>query len=281
MKLQSFTLRSLLRAYPWRIVLTLLLVVLDSALSLLFPLFMGYAVDALVASDYSGVVALAGLGLASLVIGTARRMLDTRAYSGIYRQVVPQLVEREKRRSSSISRITARVDLLREMVEFFEESMPEIVRSLIGVVGTVLILAPLSLPVTIACLISTVLVFLVYGIAGTRTMMLNRGYNDVVESQVDSIASADSSAIRHQVNAQARWSVRLSDFESVNYAIIWLFMIGLLVYSLLSVAASAASAGAILSVLIYVFQYTDGVVILPLYYQQLMRLREISVRLNE
>ncbi|MEM8859620.1 MAG: ABC transporter six-transmembrane domain-containing protein, partial [Chloroflexota bacterium] len=138
----SFTLRALLKRFRGKISLTMLLVILESATNLLFPLFMGFAINGLLENSFDGLIALAFLGLTSLVISAVRRIYDSRAYAKIYTQIASELVEKEQQQASSVSKISARTNLLTEIVEFLENSFPEIVNSLIATFGTLLIILP-------------------------------------------------------------------------------------------------------------------------------------------
>ena len=77
-----------------------------------------------------------------------------------------------------------------------------------------------------------------------------------------------------------RWNIRLSDLEAANFGIVWLFMVGLLVFSINSAADDNVDYGIIFAVVMYVFQFSESVTLLPFYYQQWLRLREISGRLT-
>ena len=79
-----------------------------------------------------------------------------------------------------------------------------------------------------------------------------------------------------------RWNIKLSDLETINFSIIWFFMIALLLFSIKSsVVGGIVEYGTIFSIIMYVFGYIENSLTLPLYYQQLVRLKEISERLNE
>jgi len=262
--------------------LTLFLVVAESALDLLFPLFIGYAINSLLDQSYVGVAALALLGLLALLIGSGRRFYDTRAYAGIYITLSSEMVEREHGRDSSISTISARASLLTEFVEFLENSMPAIITSIIGLVGILAIIFTLNLPVFWASVALFLLMAVVYLLSGKRNFRLNRGYNDELENQVSALSTQDMDIIGNHFNAVMRWNIKLSDLETLNYFVIWIGIIGLLVYAPIAVVGGGVTNyGLVFSILMYVFQYIESVVSLPFFIQQIIRLQEISGRLGE
>ncbi|MEM7117316.1 MAG: ABC transporter six-transmembrane domain-containing protein [Chloroflexota bacterium] len=276
------TLWQTVKRFKGKISLTMLLVVAESALDLLFPLFIGFAINGLLAQSYSGVLALGGLGLAALIVGSGRRFYDTRAYAAIYTTLSTEMVAREQDKESNISTISARASLLTEFVEFLENSMPGIITSIIGLVGILGIIFSLNIAIFVAALGLLLLMILVYVISGRWNFRYNKGYNDALEEQVDVLTTKDMGIIGTHFKTVMRWNIKLSDLETVNYAAIWLGIIGLLVYApIAAVASGVSNFGLVFSILMYVFQYVESVVTLPLFIQQLIRLQEISQRLGE
>ncbi len=279
---QSITLWGLFRRFKKKISLTLFLVVAESILDLLFPLFIGFAINSLLEQSYTGVVALGLLGVLALIVGSGRRFYDTRAYAGIYTTLSTEMVAREQEKEQSISTISARASLLTEFVEFLENSMPMIITSIIGLVGILAILSSLNLAVFAASLALLGLMIVVYLLSGKWNFRYNKAFNDTLENQVSALSTQDMGIIDKHFKTIMRWNIKLSDLETVNYFAIWLGIIGLLVYSPIAVIDSGiTNYGLVFSILMYVFQYIESVVTLPYYIQQLIRLQEISGRLNE
>lgn len=278
-----FSLTDIARRFPGRIALTLLLVVAEALLGILFPLFIGWAVNDLVDSSYTGLLWLGGLGLLSLFIGSARRFYDTRIYSHIYTDYATRMVSEGKRQQLSLSQLSARSGLLTELVEFFEHSVPEIVFSLIGVVGVLGIVLTLNAGVFVACLGLLFVMTTVYLVTGNRQYRFHGQYNQVMEQRVDALAHATPTGRRAHFMQLMRWNIKLSDMETLNFGVIWLAVIALLVAApVLTVSGADVTpeVGTLLAILIYVFDYSEKVVSLPYFVQQLIRLQEISDRLN-
>lgn len=255
--------------------------VIESLLDVFYPLFIGLAIDGLLQKQYTGVIQLAGLGLLSLLVGSVRRAYDTRVYAGIYSKIIPEMVANEQRMGSSISLISARSSLLTEFVKFLENSMPEIVRGVVSLVGTLVLIATLNWQVFFACLGILLLIVVVYSFSGKINFRLNKHYNNQLEKQVLALESRDMPQIHKHYQALMKWNIKLSDLENVNFVAIWLGVIALLVYTPISVINSGTSSyGEVSSIFMYVFGYVQDTVTFPLYIQQLIRLKEISSRLS-
>ena len=282
MSQDGISLRRLFRRFRFRIVLTWILVLGEAGLLLFFPLVMGVAIDDyLEDSSCTGLWQLALLGLASLVVGAARRFYDTRVYSGIYARIAPELVEKEKRQSSSTSVVSARAGLATELVEFFENSLPAILDSFVSLCGTLLIILFLNRNVFFACMASMILVALIYWATSGRTYRWNSGYNEQLERQVAVLEGGDRGAVKSHFKSIMKWNIRLSDLETTNFSLSWFLLMAVLVYAIVAIIEGGVTAhGRVLAILMYVFSYIESVVTLPLFYQHFVRLKEISHRLE-
>ena len=267
----------LLKRFAGRFALTMSLVVLEAAGWILFPLFIGRAIDSVLAGSTRGLYEFGALGIATMLIAIIRRLVDSREYAKIYVSLGEEMVGSDE--ESDTSTRTARLGMLREVVEFFENSLPALVNSLIGLAGTVLILWLLNVPVFLGCLVVAVATVTLYALTGRLTTRYNEGFNDQYERQVDAVHSGDPRRLREHLRAMMRWNIRLSDLEAANFGINWVFMTGLLVFAVAAAAEQTVEYGAVFAIVMYVFQFVESMLGIPLYYQQWLRLREISGRL--
>ena len=270
--------RALLRRFAGRFALTFSLVVLEAAGWTLFPLVIGRAIDSVLAGSTRGLYEFAGLGIAAMGIAILRRLVDSRAYARIYARLGEELVA--NRSETGTSTTTARLGMLREIVEFFENSLPGLITSVIGLAGTLIILAVLNRPVFLGCLAVIGATVVLYGLTGGLTTRYNQGLNDEHERQVDAVESGDPARVGLHLRDMMRWNIKLSDLEAANFGIVWLFMIALLVFSIATAAERTVEYGMVFAVVMYVFEFAESVALLPFYYQEWLRLREISGRLT-
>lgn len=270
---------ALLKRFAGRFALTLTLVVLEAAGWILFPLVIGRAIDSVLADSTRGLYEFAILGIVTMGIAVLRRLVDSRAYARIYVTLGEEMAESAA--DSSTSTRTARLGMLREIVEFFENSLPELINSVIGLAGTVLILAALNVPVFLGCLVVALATVVLYALTGGLTIRYNQGLNDEHERQVDAVDSGDPARLAKHLRAMMRWNIRLSDLEAANFGINWVFMIALLVFAVSAATTETTEYGAVFAIVMYVFQFVESMLMLPFFYQEWLRLREISGRLAE
>ena len=281
MNLQNISLKALLTRFWKKALVTWLLVLLEGLCLLLIPLVIGWAVDDLMQHKVVGIVQLGALCVGLLIIGAGRRFYDTRIYSGIFSKVSIELVTREKRRETSVSKISARTNLFTEFIEFLENSIPEIFNHFIGLVGTLCIIAFINIEVFMACLVGAAVTSMIYLLSQKKILNLNKGQNNEFERQVDIIASHKREIVKSHFRNLMTWNIKLSDLETINFSLTWVVLAAVLVCSIVVVASSASvTFGQVVSTVMYVFGFIESVIAFPLYYQQMIRLHEIANRLG-
>lgn len=277
----KYTLKSIFLANKGKIGITMSLVIIELVSNLLYPLFIGYAINDLLKSTYTGIIMLGGLSILTVLIGSIRRAYDSRAYSEIYTSVATSLVDEENKKGSDLSRISARISLINELVEFFENSFPEIINSFIGLLGVLLIIATINLKISLLCTTIIAVVILVYGITSKKNYDLNGEYNDELEKLVNKLETRDISITNRYFKKFMSINIELSDLETINYFIVTTISMVVFIFSIILIMSKAnITYGSVISLIMYVYEFIERIIILPLYYQYYVRLQEISYRLE-
>ena len=269
--------QSLLKRFAGRYALTLLLVVLESAGWVFFPLFIGRAIDSVLADSVRGLYELAVLGIVTMGIAVVRRLVDSRAYAGIYTTLGEEMVARDT--ESSTSTRTARLGtqgdrrVPGELAPGTDCQRGGAGRHRVDPVGA-------ELPIFIGCLIVTAATVTLYALTGNRITRYNEGLNNEHERRVDIVHSGNPARVARHLRRVMRWNIRLSDLEAANFGVNWLFMVALMVYSVGAAAEQTVEYGIVFAVVMYVFEFMESMMMLPFHYQQWLRLREISGRLE-
>lgn len=259
---------------------TFALLGLENLLQIIEPLLLGMAINALVEQDWTNFLILCALEAAILVTGVARRLYDTRVYTRIYASVGGDVVAREQARGAPMTKVSARANLVKEVVDFFEYDLPGALTALMAVFGSLAMILFLNGRVFLAACVAATATLIVFAIAGPRITRLNAGLNDELERQIDVFETRRASLRRSHFLKLARARVRLSDFESLNFGLTYLFLIAAILFGLYdSVARQDAAIGTVFAIMTYLVQFTNGVVTLPITYQQLLRTTEITKRI--
>ncbi len=265
--------------YNYRFLLTIGLILLEAGILILFPLFIGNAIDGAIHNESSGAVQLGVLGFSLLIIGAGRRMFDSRFYALVYQNMGIDIIRRLKDKDASIK--TARLDMIKELMEFLENSLPQLINNVIGLVGIIAILATLNLNVFYGSLVVTFIIFFIYWLGRKKTIRYNERTNNELERQVDVVSQNLENELSTHLKEMAKWNIKLSDLEVMNFSFSWMVAVVFLVVSIItSVGDGVVQYGALFALVMYVFQYIENVITLPLFYQNWLRLHEIFFRLK-
>lgn len=272
-------LRSIFAANRARLLLTYFLFNLENLLRLSQPFVLGLAINDLLHESSFGLLVFVGQHLTHLLISSLRQMYDTRVYSSIYTNLATKLVVNQRSREVGLSRVAARCSLSREFVEFFENHVPLLVKSVYSVVGALLMIAYydwLLVPVCLGLLLPGIVLNRIYS---RRTYELNRQLHDELEHEVDVIELNHESQVRQHYNSVASWRTKLSDCEALNFGTMEIFVLGVMVLALLRTCSSlTASPGDIFALFRYVLMLLMGIDGIPKLVHQFSRLRELTQR---
>ncbi|MEO1015045.1 MAG: ABC transporter six-transmembrane domain-containing protein [Pseudomonadota bacterium] len=273
---------AIFRRYWLSIIGTLGLIMLSAGLWLFQPYLLGLAIDGLVEDDWLGVAYLAALQVGVLIIGGARRYYDTRVYARIYRDIGAEAVSAAQAAGVEITRTAARANMLREVVNFFEFRVPSIIRASIDLVGSLVLLAFLSMNVFYASLGALGAILLSSVLFGGRLLRLNKGYNDQLEQEIDAYQANSRRQTDAHLSALAQWQIRRSDTQVWIFGLTSFVLMGVVLYALYdTVSVKEAAIGTVFAIISYVRRFQIATFEFPAAYQQIIRTLEITRRINE
>ncbi|MCP9798460.1 ABC transporter six-transmembrane domain-containing protein [Cyanobium sp. Lug-B] len=274
-------LSTLSRAERLSIAGTYSLTLLENLCMLAYPALTGWAVDGLLKGSYRGLSALIAVWLVHLVTAFVRQRFDTRVFMGLYARLAVLTVAEQKRLGHGTSIVSARVEMMRDMVGFFEADVPAMFSQVVTVLGSLVMLFTYDLQAGFIAMAVLLPTGLVNGWYWRRALRLHRGLNDQIEREIEDIEAARPLRLRRHFGRVRRWHVQLSDSESWTWTVTELATIVALVVLLIDFTRSASfSAGAIYAVLAYVFDYLQGLDSAPALVNNIARLRDIRARLG-
>lgn len=117
---------------------TILLV--EFTLFALMPWLLGKAVDQLILGDWDTFWFYIGCCSVGVLIGTGRRLLDTRAFTKIWTKAAVKTIQRLIARDVSSPKIMSRRDLVRRYADFYEFTIPQTVSAVIDIIVALVII---------------------------------------------------------------------------------------------------------------------------------------------
>ena len=272
----------LLRARRFAVAGTYALTLIENVCTLAYPALTGRAVDDLVKREFQGLVMLVGVWLLHLVIAFVRQRVDTRVFMGLYAQIASHIVGVQQEQGHGTSKVSARVEMVRDIVGFFEKEVPAMFHNVLAVVGSLVMLFIYDVDAGFIAMAVLLPMGLINAWYWRHAVRLNRGINNQIEREVDDIASGRVFRIRRHFWLLRRWRVKLSDNESWTWAVTELATIVALIFILIDFTQSPNfTAGAIYAVLAYVYDYLEGLNQVPTVVNNLARLQDVRGRLAE
>lgn len=276
---RKITIKNLLRSYWRKGLVTWILVVVEAILMVSIPIVIGWGVDDLLNGSYDGLTKLAILLGSLLIVGASRRFYDTRAYSEIYREVSENLYNNEVNKGSSTSKISARVNLFNEFIQFLENSIPGIMDQFISLFGTLIIIYFINFYVFLVCIGVLIFTMIIYKLSESRIYDINFETNDQLEREVDLFSKRDRGDVKKHFSILANLRIKSSDLDTVNFSLVWIGLSLLLLYTIYEITSSGNSSfGEIVSAVMYVFGLVESLIAFPIYYMEIIRLGEITKR---
>lgn len=270
--------KDLFKQFRWQFVFTASLLIVEALLGILFPYFIGKAIGGVLEKELSGIWQLGILGLLMILLGGGRRFFDSRFYAGIYSEFSRKVLGKMQDADHSLK--SARLQMMAEMVKFAEIQLPNIIHHSIGLLGVMIMIATLNWKVFVGSLVVTAIIAGLYWLTGEKTFRYNFEYNNELESQVNILMEKRPSQLKLHLMKLMKWNIKLSDIETMNYSISWLIMIALLLVAILFSTDGTIQYGVLFALIMYVYQFIESMVNLPLYYQEWLRLKEITQRIQ-
>ncbi|MEX0283554.1 MAG: ABC transporter six-transmembrane domain-containing protein [Paracoccaceae bacterium] len=279
MRDSDLTIGGLLRAFPGRVMLTWAMTLGETALMALIPLFIGFAIDGLLVGSLTQLWSLGALFLALVALSVLRRVYDTRAYGTMRVEFGKTQVNRSA--ELPVSKLNARLNMGRELVDFLEETAPMVMTGVTQLVIAIAILFFYSPLLSFAAIGATMVALGIYALFHRRFYRLNSALNHQTEQQVGILETRSARPVAAHLLRLRRAEVQISDSEAMLYGSIFIVLLALILFNIwYATTALNASTGTIFAVISYSWDFVDGVIALPATLQHWTRLSEITRRIN-
>lgn len=275
------TLKMLGRRHSRKLFLTLLLVVAENVMYLLYPLLAGFAINAILSGRTWHAVLYAVMVFIMWAIGAARRSVDTRTFARIYAGLAVPVIVAQRNENQSASTIAARVALSREFVDFFEKHLPVLITSLASMTGAAVMLLAIEFWTGAGCM--AILLFFACFLPGftRKNDVLFGRLNNRLEKEVSFVSNANAASLDRHYGVLASLRIRLSDREAWGYLAIGsvaalLFAVTIAVMS----NRGGTNAGHIYSVMTYMWMFAMSLDDGPQLLEKYSQLKDIGRRVN-
>ena len=264
-----------------KLITTFSLVGLDNLLLLVYPVFGGWAINAVMEGNVWQAMLYGVVVLLMWIIGAARRIADTRTFTKIYTEIAVPVVLEQRKREVPNSAITARVALSREFVSFFEEHLPIAATSLVSIFGACMML--LILEFWVGVLAVAILALFLWLLPRFAAISENLYFhlNNRFERDNHLIRDGNEHQLYRHYGWFAKLRVLISNREALGYLSIGMAMSVLFGFAFIHMTLKGyGSAGHIYSVSTYLWMFAMSLDDVPRLVEQYSNLKDIGQRVE-
>ncbi|WP_459828581.1 ABC transporter six-transmembrane domain-containing protein [Campylobacter concisus] len=274
------TLKSIATEHNKRLILTFTLVLAENGLFLAYPIFAGFAINAIMQGNTLNALIYALFVLIAWLVGAIRRRVDTQVFANIYAKLAVNVIMNEKQNAKDDSAIIARVALSREFVNFFETHFPMFFTSVISIIGSAFMLIFVEPKVAAACFVVMIvfLIFLPRYIKKNDDLYLR--LNDRLEKEAKVIGVFNKSTLNRHYDVVSKFRIAISNREAMSYFIIGISASLLFLVAIIVLSSQQTNAGHIYSVMTYIWNFVISLDDSPKLIEEFSNLKDIGKRID-
>lgn len=264
-----------------RLIATFSLVGLENLLMLIYPVFGGWAINAVIEGNVWQAMLYGLVVLLMWLVGATRRVADTRTFTRIYTEIAVPVVLDQRQREVPHSAVTARFALSREFVSFFEEHLPIAATSLVSIFGACIML--LGLEFWIGVLAVSILALFLWLLPRFAAISENLYFrlNNCLERDNHFIQKGNERQLYQHYGLVARLRVLISNREASGYLCIGVAMSILFGFAFVHMTLKGfGNAGHIYSVSTYLWMFAMSLDDVLRLVEQYSNLKDIGQRVE-
>ena len=274
------TLKGIATEHNKKLILTFTLVLAENGLFLAYPIFAGFAINAIMQGNTLNALIYALFVLVAWLVGAIRRRVDTQVFANIYAKLAVNVIMNEKQNAKDDSAIIARVALSREFVNFFEMHFPMFFTSVISIIGSAFMLIFVEPKVAMACFVVMIvfLIFLPRYIKKNDDLYLR--LNDRLEKEAKVIGVFNKSTLNRHYDVVSKFRIAISNREAMSYFIIGISASLLFLVAIIVLSSQQTNAGHIYSVMTYIWNFVISLDDSPKLIEEFSNLKDIGKRID-
>ena len=274
------TLKSIATEHNKKLILTFTLVLAENGLFLAYPIFAGFAINAIMQGNTLNSLIYALFVLIAWLVGAIRRRVDTQVFANIYAKLAVNVIMNEKQNAKDDSAIIARVALSRDFVNFFEMYFPMFFTSVISTIGSAFMLIFVEPKVAVACFVvmTFFLIFLPRYIKKNDDLCLR--LNDRLEKEAKVIGVFNKSTLNRHYDVVSKFRIAISNREAMSYFIIGISASLLFLVAIIVLSSQQTNAGQIYSVMTYIWHFVISLDDSPKLIEEFSNLKDIGKRID-
>jgi len=214
-------------------------------------------------------------------VGAYRRSRSEKIFLNIYCELATSIAVNTRDQKLSPSKATARAELSREYISFFQYRIPEIIEQGIDIFGTIIALSLFDWRLSVVCLCMVVPLTFISYFYSKKISVCQKHFHDSREDAYNIFVTQDPEKVRQYCNRMAQWQQRIANWGAFNFGVVRIFLLGIfLVILYIAIGFDNFSTGNIYSITAYVWTFVTSSEYLPEQLESWTSIRDISSRLR-
>jgi hypothetical protein len=267
--------------YKFRICLTYIATVIGSIFLFLYPYATGIAIDGALERNPKALLPLVLFWGTHLIVDGFRQVYDTRTFTKVFAEAATEMVVAQKKTGRSTSEVAARVNMMEEFTWFLGSTLPELLISLIGPIGSLAILSFLSPKIALAT--AALAIFAIAYNTWLFPSLKNRqtSINSLHEKSVSVINDGGQNEVSAHYESIGKAFVRISDLNAISWMTVQAIGIAVVAFGIWIAGGIAnTTTGEAYALVAYIWRVLDGAFSVPSYAHQFARISDIWRRIS-
>jgi hypothetical protein len=179
------------------------------------------------------------------------------------------------------SRAAARAELSRELIEFYQYRVPDLIEQVIDIGGAIIALALFDWRLGATCATILVPVVFLSWLYNKKVSFYQKQIHDQQEDIFRVYATNDIQQVQSYNVEMARWKQKIANRGAINFGILRVFLLGIfLVILYVAIDLDDFTTGNIYSIAAYVWTFVTSSEYMPEQLESITSVKEISERLR-
>jgi ABC-type multidrug transport system fused ATPase/permease subunit len=214
-------------------------------------------------------------------VGTYRRYRDEKIYLNVYNDLAANIARKVQKGSMNASRAAARAELSRELIEFYQYRVPDLIEQVIDIGGAIIALALFDWRLGATCATILVPVVLLSWLYNKKVSIFQTQIHDQQEDIYRVYATNDVQQVQTYNVEMARWKQKIANRGAINFGILRVFLLGIfLVILYVAIDLDDFTTGNIYAIAAYVWTFVTSSEYMPEQLESITSVKDISDRLR-
>jgi ABC-type multidrug transport system fused ATPase/permease subunit len=255
--------------------------ILEEVMYLLIPSSVGLLIDTFIDKKGYGIVAFAVTYIGWQGIAVFRKIKDTITFTKIFNEESLFLVATHHKEKIETTVINARVELMKQVVDFFETDLPFIANSIVSIFGSAVLLYFYNPKLIFAAFIIIIPSILINRLYSKKIVAVTQMINDGYENQVNVIESNDPVKQASYFNTLRNRNIKKSSLEAINFGLLEIFVFIMIFCSIYVICTTAKmNYGSIVASYGIILRFAYGFDFIPHTTTKLATLKDILKRID-